>query len=115
MSLVHSASGLAEDRPLGRSSFDPKCGKALTLLRRAAGSNPARSTTNNIQRRETRVGPRALMKIHSTDSLLVSGRDPVPSQQQFKNWFRNRFTDWFQQRFQKTIPGSDCNYAILPK
>src|SRR6266702_3407612 len=76
MSLVHSASGLAEDRPLGRSSFDPKCGKALTLLRRAAGSNPARSTTNNIQRRETRVGPRALMKIHGTDSLLVSGRDP---------------------------------------
>jgi hypothetical protein len=36
--------GLAEDRPLGRSFLDPECGKALALLRRAAGSNPARST-----------------------------------------------------------------------
>jgi aldehyde dehydrogenase len=35
---------LAKDRPLGRSISDPDCGKALTLLRRAAGSNPARST-----------------------------------------------------------------------
>src|SRR5436309_9171826 len=28
--------------------LDPECGKALTLLRRAAGSNPARSTTNSL-------------------------------------------------------------------
>ena len=41
------------------------------------------------------------MKIHGTDSLLVSGRDPVPSQQQFRNWFRNRFTTGF-----RTISGT---------
>ena len=32
--------------PAWQVVFDPECGKALALLRRAAGSNPARSTTH---------------------------------------------------------------------
>jgi len=32
--------------PAWQVVLDPECGKALTLLRTAAGSNPARSTTN---------------------------------------------------------------------
>ena len=35
--------------PAWQVILDPECGKALTLLRRAAGSNPARSTTNKFR------------------------------------------------------------------
>src|SRR5438132_7546639 len=42
--------------PAWQVILDPECGKALTLLRRAAGSNPARSTTNRYRFcREERV------------------------------------------------------------
>ncbi len=48
-SAWYAAVLLAKDRPLGRFTLvDLDCGKALTLLRRAAGSNPARSTTQVI-------------------------------------------------------------------
>ena len=39
--------------PAWQVILDPECGKALTLLRRAAGSNPARSTTKKVPVRET--------------------------------------------------------------
>jgi len=49
--------------PAWQVILDPECGKALTLLRRAAGSNPARSTTKRFWR-EVRVGPGGSEKNH---------------------------------------------------
>jgi hypothetical protein len=70
--------------PAWQVAFDPECGKALALLRRAAGSNPARSTKNKIPRARELSRPRAPMKIRGTDLLLVSGQD----QEQFREQFR---------------------------
>ncbi len=48
--------------PAWQVVLDPECGKALALLRRAAGSNPARSTRFRAWR-EVREGPQGPRKI----------------------------------------------------
>ena len=67
--------------PAWQVILDPECGKALTLLRRAAGSNPARSTTKRFWR-EVRVGPRGPERFTKAVSrtcfrnLVIRKRDP---------------------------------------
>jgi len=72
--------------PAWQVILDPECGKALTLLRRAAGSNPARSTTNRFWR-EVRVGPRGSERFTKAVS---------------RTWFRNLVHEpCFKERFQE--------------
>ncbi len=49
-----------------------------------------------LWRRETRVGPRAPTKNHSTESLPVSRRDSVHFQYPFQDRFRYRILDRFR-------------------
>jgi len=76
--------------PAWQVILDPECGKALTLLRRAAGSNPARSTTNRLWR-EVRVGPRGVRKIHQS---RFKNLFQVPVHESFREpCFKERFQE----------------------
>jgi len=88
--------------PAWQVVFDPECGKALALLRRAAGSNPARSTTFRAWR-EVRVGPRGPGKFAVAGFRETVFKKAV-SRDDFSKWAAFSETCFKRPDFQEVTP-----------